>query len=217
MFGKPVKRLPGMVVLPWVWTYHYKEGVGGKDQQKARGTANGSARFFTLNTLGETFAACVKQPMNRLTWALSAALGLICRGYDVGNAFAEAPAPGFEFYMKPDEQFRTWWVEHLGNEPLAANDVIPIRHAIQGHPSSPRLWDKYITKLLIEEMVFQNCVHEPCLYYKFSSDDDDADITLILRQVDDFLVAHKDAAECDQIGDLIQSKMTFPLNTFGTI
>ena len=21
MFGKPVKRLPGMVVLPWVWTY----------------------------------------------------------------------------------------------------------------------------------------------------------------------------------------------------
>ena len=94
-----------MQVLPWVWNYHYKEGEGGKDQTKSRGTCNGSARFFKENTLGETFAACIEQPMHRLTWALSAALGLICKGYDVGNAFAEAPAPEFKFYMKPDEQF----------------------------------------------------------------------------------------------------------------
>ena len=68
--------------------------------------------------------------------------------------------------------------------------------------------------MLTEEMGFKNCIHEPCLYYKF---DDNDDVTLILRQVDDFLVANKDAEECDKLGDLIQSKMTFPLNTLGLI
>ena len=63
-------------------------------------------------------------------------------------------------------------------------------------------------------MGFKNCTHEPCLYYKINSGEN---ITLILRQVDDFLVANKDDAECNRIGELIQSKMTFPLNTLGLV
>ena len=63
-------------------------------------------------------------------------------------------------------------------------------------------------------MGFESCTHEPCLYFKF---DDNDNLTLILRQVDDFLVANKDPKECDRIGDIIQSKITFPLNTFGLI
>ena len=88
--------------------------------------------------------------MNRLMWALSATVGLICKGYDVGNAFAEAPTPNFDFFMKPDKQFKCWWEEHLGNPPLAPDEVIPIQHALQGHSKSPCLWDKHITKFLIE-------------------------------------------------------------------
>ena len=80
----------------------------GKDLTKSRGTCNGSPRFFSPSSIGETYAACVEQPIHRLTWALSAALGLICKGYDVGNAFAEAPASKFNFYMKPDKQFCQW-------------------------------------------------------------------------------------------------------------
>ena len=76
--------------------------------------------------------------MHRLMSALSAALGLICKGYNVGNAYAEAPAPDFKFYMKPDDQFRQWWTEHLNNKPLDDNDVIPIRQALQGHPAVGR-------------------------------------------------------------------------------
>ena len=103
MFDKPVIAEPHMTILPWVWTYLYKEGEGGKDLTKSRGTCNGSPRFFSPSSIGETYAACVEQPIHRLTWALSAALGLICKGYDVGNAFAEAPASKFNFYMKPDK------------------------------------------------------------------------------------------------------------------
>jgi hypothetical protein len=36
----------------------------------------------------------VEQPVHRLTWAISTAMNLICKGYDVGNAFAEAPTAG---------------------------------------------------------------------------------------------------------------------------
>ena len=68
--------------------------------------------------------------------------------------------------------------------------------------------------MLIDKMGFQNCTHEPCLYYKINQHEN---ITLILRQVDNFLVAHKDEPECDQIGELIQSKITFPLNTLGHV
>ena len=43
MFGDPVKRKFGMVILPWVWTYMYKDTKGeiNKDATKSQGTCNG--------------------------------------------------------------------------------------------------------------------------------------------------------------------------------
>jgi hypothetical protein len=98
-------------------------------------------------------------------------MNLICEGYDVGNAFAEAPAPTSPFFMKPDAQFRQWWEEHLGKDPIPEGYVIPVKKALQGHPESPRLWDKYISKIITEELGLQSTVHEPCLYYKRDKDD----------------------------------------------
>jgi hypothetical protein len=116
--------------------------------------------------------------------------------------------------MKPDAQFRQWREEHLGKDPIPDGNVIPVNKALQEHPESPRLWDKYISKMITEELGFQSTVHEPCLYYKQDKDDN---LTLILRQVDDFLVANKDTKECDRIGELIQAQMTNPLDQLGTI
>ena len=78
--------------------------------------------------------------------------------------------------------------------------MIPILKALQGHPESPRLWDKHISKMLVNKLGFTATIYEPCLYYKRK---EDSDITLILRQVDDFLVANKDSNECDCIGAMI--------------
>ena len=108
MFSDPLPAERGILILPSVWTYLYKEAEGGKDQQKSRATCNGSPRFFAYNTIGKTYAACLEQPTHRLTWAISAALGLVCKGYDVGNAFAEAPASNFKFFMRLDAQFKEW-------------------------------------------------------------------------------------------------------------
>ena len=58
--------------------------------------------------MAETYAACVEQPIHQPTWAISAAINLYCKGYDVRNAFAEAPAPVDPFVMIPDAQFYQW-------------------------------------------------------------------------------------------------------------
>ena len=60
--------------------------------------------------------------------------------------------------------------------PLAHDKVIPIHHALQGHPESPQLWDKYITTMLVDEFGFKTCTHKSCLYYKT---DDDNNLILI--------------------------------------
>ena len=214
MFGDPIKMEDWMTVLPWVWMYLYKEDpITAKEIAKARGTCNGGPRYGKAVTLAETYAACVEQPIHRLTWVISAALNLYCKGYDVGNAFAEAPAPVDPFFMYPDAQYREWWIGQ-GNDPIPHGYVIPIKKALQGHPESPRLWDKHISKMLIEELGFIATVHEPCLYYKRDANNN---ITLILRQVDDFLVANESNIECDWIGQMIQDRMIDPLNNLGTI
>ena len=114
MFGEPIQAKHWMTVLPWVWTYLQKENpLTGIDAPKARGTCNGGPRYGEAVTLAETYAACVEQPIHQLTWAISAAMNLYCKGYDAGNAFAEAPAPVNPFFMIPDTQFHQWWEEEL--------------------------------------------------------------------------------------------------------
>ena len=102
----------------------------------------------------------------------------------------------------------------MGNAPIPYGHVIPILKALQGHPESPRLWDKHMSKMLIQELGVKATVHEPCLYYKR---DDNNNITLILRQVDDFLVSNKSSAEYDRIGKQIQDRMINPLHNLGLL
>ena len=40
---------------------------------------------------------------------------------------------------------------------------------------------------------------------------------LIVRQVDDLLLWHKDLDECDQMAKELQNKLTFPLNFLGIV
>ena len=88
--------------------------------------------------------------------------------------------------MRPYAQFREWWTECLGRPPLGEHEVIPVLKALQGHPESPRLWDKYISKILVDELGFTPTTHEPCLYYKRNAN---GELILVLRQVDDFCIA----------------------------
>ncbi|MFN9982528.1 MAG: hypothetical protein ACK53Y_21550, partial [bacterium] len=73
----------------------------------------------------------------------------------------------------------------MGNEPIPPEcNVVRVHNAIQGHPESPRLWEKHIDGIL-RLLGLKPTTHEPCLYAGYI----DEHRLLFLRQVDDFAVA----------------------------
>ena len=123
--------------------YENTDGEINKNGIKSRGAYNGGPWYCDKSILAETYATCVEQPIQQLMYAITAVTNLVYKGYDVGNAFAEVQAPNFEFFMQPDAQFQQWWTQHLKkNELLEPDDVIPIKHALQGHPEKPTLMGK---------------------------------------------------------------------------
>ena len=109
--------------------------------------------------LDYTYANCVDHTASRIFYAVSAADNLLIFGTDVCNAFSEAPAPKQGFYIQPDRAFCDWWVHH-GRDPIPDGYDIPVMMAMQGHPESPRLWEKRCNKM-IKMHNFQPTTHEP--------------------------------------------------------
>ena len=145
MFGDPVAVDKEDAVFFLVWTYGIKTLDGRK---KARCICDGSSRSGTVKVLDETYANCVDQTSSRLFYAISAGENLLVFGADVSNAFAEAPPPKQGFYVQPDKAFRDWWELHKGRPPIPTGHVIPALSAMQGHPESPRLWEKHADAIL---------------------------------------------------------------------
>ena len=221
MFGDPILCPDGAIVLPFVWTYILKEDpITGEMKAKLRATCcNGGKKYGKAVTLAETYATCVEQPACRLYWSLVAALCLLAMGADAGNAFAEAPPATQIFYMRIDDQFREWWVEHMHRPPIPPGYVLPVNHALQGHPEAPRLWEKHIHGILTTKLHFTPTTHEQCIYSRRSPDALD-EVEMILRQVvDDFSVAAATKEKCTAIINSIGGEhlTVVPLNNLGII
>jgi Reverse transcriptase (RNA-dependent DNA polymerase) len=183
---------------------------------KARATCNGGKKYGQAVTVAETYATCVEQPACRLYWSVTASEGLIAMGADAGNAFAEAPPATEPFYMRIDDQFTEWWTEHLNLPPIPSGYVLPVNHALQGHPEAPSLWEKHIHGIIVKLLGFAPTTHEKCLYSRRHPQRHD-DIQMILRQVDDFSVSADTQAECKDIIKQIGSHLKVPLNDLGII
>lgn len=59
-------------------------------------------------------------------------------------------------------------------------------HALQGHLESGKQWMWMIDEIFIHQMGFQTTTHSRCVYRQVLSD---GFMQLMLRQVDDFLLA----------------------------
>jgi hypothetical protein len=148
------------VVFHLVWTYNIKALDGRK---KAHCICNGSSCSGLVKVLDKVYANCVDQTSSRLFYAVSAAKNFLIFGSDVYNAFAEAPPPMQGFYIHPDRAFNKWWENYLKQPPIPPGQVIPILSAMQGHPKSPRLWEKH-ADVILRELGLTLTTHEPCLY-----------------------------------------------------
>ena len=161
MFGTPLLVDEDAAVSHTVWTY----GIKALDAcKKAHMVCNGSLRAVQAHVLDKTYANCVDETSSCMFYAIAAAENLLVNGADLSNAFAKTPPPKQDFYIYPDRAFNEWWVRpHLLRPPLVPGQIIPILSTMQGHPESPRLWERHADSIL-QDIGMKPTVHEPCLY-----------------------------------------------------
>jgi hypothetical protein len=138
-FGEPTAVNMEDAVFHLVWTYNIK---ALDSRKKACCVCDGSSRSGLVKVLDKVYANCVDQTSSQLFYAVAAAKNLLVFGSDVCNAFAKAPPPKQGFYILPDRAFHEWWEHHKGRATIPPGHVIPVLSAMQGHPESPRLWEK---------------------------------------------------------------------------
>jgi hypothetical protein len=153
-FGTPMAVDKDDAVFHLLWTYNIKAVDGRK---KARCVCNGSSCSGSVKVLDEVYANCVDQTSSRLFYAIAAAENLLVFGSNVCNAFAEVPPPKQGFYIRPDQAFNKWWVQHKGCPPIPPGHVVPVLSAMQGHPESPCLWEKYANAILLMKPSAASC------------------------------------------------------------
>ncbi len=209
MFGDPVKVDKDDAVFFLVWTYGVKTLDGHK---KARCVCDGLSQSGMVKVLDETYANCVDQTSSGLFHAISAGENLLVFGADVSNAFAEASPPKQGFYVRPNKAFHEWWVQHKCRPPIPPGYVIPALLAMQGHPESPRLWEKHADAIL-RKLGLTPTTHEPCLY----SGNVAGKRVIFKRQVDDFAIAAPDEKTADILLDLIDDQLSIPIKRQGLL
>jgi hypothetical protein len=83
---------------------------------------------------------------------------------------------------------------------------------MQGHPESPRLWEKHADRILCD-IGLKPTIHEPCLYSGLI----DGQQVLFMHQVDNFVVAFPDEHTANILFDMIDDCLTFPMKQMGLI
>jgi hypothetical protein len=171
---------------------------------------NGSSRSGSVQVLDEVYANCVNQTSSRLFYAVAAAENLLIFESDICNAFAEAPPPKQGFYIRPDCTFNEWWVQHKKRPPIPPGHAIPVLSTMQGHPESPRFWEKHVDALL-RKIGLLPTVHEPCLY----SGTLNGKCVVFKRQVNDFAIAAPNQHTANLLMDMINDRLTMPIKRQG--
>jgi len=84
-----------------------------------------------------------------------------------------------------DDAYANWY-EHRFKKKLDRSLVLPVLHALQGHPESGKLWEKHISAILQSpQFGFKSTTHDRSI----CSATFEGTKVLLLRQVDDFAPA----------------------------
>jgi hypothetical protein len=83
---------------------------------------------------------------------------------------------------------------------------------MQGHPESPRLWEKHADAILCQ-LGLTPTTHEPCLYSGTVA----GKRVIFKRQVDDFAIAAPDEKTANILLDLIDDQLSIPLKQQGLL
>ena len=204
MFGDPMdpQLLPQDVV---VLRPHWQYAVKRSGTRRSRLCCNGSKSSAPqLHAVASTWSSCVELPIQRLFLALCAKHGLSIYGADVTDAYAHSPAPDTATYLTIDDAYSEWYLKRFGKV-LNKRWVLPIRHSLQGHPESGKMWMRMIDQVLIKEMGFKSTTHDRCIYHNVI----DGELVLLMRQVDDFMIACTKESLAKNLTNIIGTKIRF--------
>lgn len=204
MYGKPCVPPPGAIILRSHWQYRVKTSGKRRSRQCCDGSARAAPR---LHAMAETYASCIEQPVFRLFLALSASLNYQIYGGDAQDAFAHSPAPTVPTFVAIDDAYSDWYFDKYGIR-LARGLVLPVLHALQGHPEAARLWEEHIN-IILKEFDFKSTTHEKNIYQATIK----GVKVLLCRQVDDFSIASPDPAIAAYIYERIGQKLQLPGET----
>jgi len=197
MFGSPIKLPEGGILMRFHWQYRIK--VNGK--RRSRLCCDGSPRAAP-EVHSTTYALCLEHPAFQLFIALCAADNLTIYGGDAKDAFAHSPGPSMPTFMKLDDVFRDWYLEHTGVL-LDKDLVLPVLRTLQGHPEAARLWEEHISAIL-EKVEFNSTMHEKNIYTgQFCGEK-----VLLVRQVDDFALGCHQESTAKSVYAKIGAKLT---------
>eukprot|EP00980_Cylindrotheca_fusiformis_P024332 scaffold11762_cov90-Cylindrotheca_fusiformis.AAC.1 len=85
-----------------------------------------------------------------------------------------------------DDAYAEWYFLKFGVH-VDRKKVLPVLHALQGHPESGRLWEEHINQILLlsPSFGFRSTTHDKSIY----RGNFDTTPILMLHQVDDFALA----------------------------
>jgi Reverse transcriptase (RNA-dependent DNA polymerase)/GAG-pre-integrase domain len=192
MYGEPCIPPKDAIILRQHWNYSIKtDGT-----RKARNCCDGSPRAAPQLKLANTYSSCIEQPCMRLFFALCAFEGFISLKVDATNAYANSPPPDQPTYVYIDDQYADWYLARHG-VPVSRDKVLPVQHALQGHPESGALWEKFVNAVIAKHG-FKSTIHERSLYQGTFN----GHRMLICRQVDDLAIG---CADPDAIRELVRT------------
>jgi hypothetical protein len=157
-------------------------------------------------TLPPPIHPVLNKPIQRMFFALAANLGYSVYGGDAQDAYAHSPPPETPTFVQIDDAYAEWYFARY-NIQIDRKLVLPVQHALQGHPESGRLWEATINRILSSTpLQFKSTTHSRTIY----STTFDGHQILLLRQVEDFALACPTESIAKKVYDIIGKALQLP-------
>ena len=108
-------------------------------------------------------------------------------------------------YLQLDDAYAEWY-KNKTKETISKRMVLPVKHALQDHPESGKMWMKMIGNILINELGFITTTYNRCTHLQ----ERDGKLQLLLRQVDDFMLGTTSEKAAKDLFNNIGIKIQFP-------
>jgi len=193
----------GCTILPAVWQMRRKRDArtGRIKKYKARLNIDGSRMKYGEH-YNETYSPVASWNSVRMLLTMTSVHGWHTKQIDFVQAFAQAPVEK-TLYMKVPAGVK---IEGGGD---AKDYVLKIHRNIYGQKQAGRVWNKYLSQKLTEELGFKQSKVDECVYYRGK--------TLYVLYTDDSLLAGPDENEIQQIIDELQTKSKLSITVEGDL